>query len=62
MNEECEQIGMKKEHCEAIRINFSKLVNNCNIDLLLPKLLEKHVFTESMLLKYRVSYFKYKLL
>lgn len=54
MDEEFEQIGMKKQHCMAIRTNFSKLVDNCDIDLLLPKLLEKHVFTESMILKYSV--------
>lgn len=55
MDADFEQIGMKSQHRQAIQSNFKNLVDNCDIDLLLPKLLDKNVYTKSMITKYYVS-------
>lgn len=49
------EVGMKTEHRKAIQKNFKTLVDGCNIDLLLPKLLKRNVFTDKMIKKYMVS-------
>lgn len=49
------EVGMKIEHKKAIQKNFKTLVDNCNIDLLLPELLKRNVFTDEMIKKYKVS-------
>lgn len=49
------EVGMKTEHRKAIQRNFKILVDNCNIDLLLPELKKRNVFTEKMIKRYMVS-------
>lgn len=47
-------IGMQDIHRWIIQNNHQQLVDKCNIDTLLPKLLEKRVFSNEMAKKYRV--------
>lgn len=47
-------IGMLEIHRSTIQRNHQALVETCNIDLLLPKLLEKNVFSSEMAKKYQV--------
>lgn len=54
MAESINNIGMQDIHRSIIQNNHQNLVDKCDIDLLLPKLLEKRVFSNEMAKKYQV--------
>lgn len=50
------QLGMLSAHRDLIRQNHNELVEKCNLQPLIVKLLEKNVYSEEMAKRFKVRF------